>query len=48
MKIMTVLLWSDATAAILITARFGADLFKGGVYFFGKPADIYDGWMKYI
>ena len=23
-------------------------LFKGGVYFLGKPADINDGWIRYV
>ena len=23
-------------------------LFEGGVYFFGKPADINDSWIRYI
>ena len=23
-------------------------LFEGGVYFFGKPADINDGWIRYV
>ena len=23
-------------------------LFKGGVYFFAKPADINDGWIRYV
>ena len=23
-------------------------LFKGGVYFFGKPADINDSWIRYV
>ena len=23
-------------------------LFEGGVYFFEKPADIYNGWIRYV
>jgi len=23
-------------------------LFEGGVYFFGKPTDINDGWIRYV
>ena len=23
-------------------------LFEGGVYFFGKPADFKDGWIRYV
>ena len=23
-------------------------LFEGGIYFFGKPADIKDGWIRYV
>ena len=23
-------------------------LFEGGIYFFGKPADINNGWIRYV
>ena len=29
-------------------ARFCAATFPGGVYFFGKPAEINNGWIRYI
>ena len=29
-------------------ARFVRLLFKGGAYFFGKPTDINDGWIRYV
>ena len=49
----TIFLWSDAAAPIYFSARFcaatiqGRLLFEGGVYFFGKPADTNDSWIRY-
>ena len=43
----TVFLQSDAAATIYFTVCFVRLLFKGGVYFFGKPGDINDGWIQY-
>ena len=40
------ILRSDAAATIYFAARFVWLLFKGGVYFFGKPRDINDGWIR--
>ena len=31
--------------SLLVIVRL---LFEGGVYFFGKPADINDGWIRYV
>ena len=36
----TIFLQSDAAATIYFAAHFVQLLFKGGVYFFGKPGDI--------
>ena len=44
----TVFLQSDATATIYFTTCFMQLLFEGGVYFFGKPRDINDGWIRYV
>ena len=41
----TVFLRSGAAATIYCAARFMRLLFKGGVYFFGKPGDIHDSWI---
>ena len=46
--IYTVFLQSDAAATIYFTARFVRLLFEGGVYFFGKPGDINNGWIRYV
>ena len=43
----TVFLRSDATATIYFAARFVQLLFEGGIYFFGKPGDINNGWIGY-
>ena len=43
----TVFLQSDAAATICFTAHFVWLLFEGGIYFFGKPGDINDGWIGY-
>ena len=40
------ILRSDAAATIYFAARFVWLLFEGSVYFFGKPRDINDGWIK--
>ena len=32
----------------LFAARFVQLLYEGSVYFFGKPKDINDGWIRYI
>ena len=37
----------DQTATIYFAARFMWLLFKDGVYFFGKPGDINDSWIRY-
>ena len=42
----TVFLRSDAAATIYFAARFVRLLFKGSVYFSGKPGDIDDGLDK--
>ena len=44
----TVFLRSDAAATIFFAAHFVRLLFKGGVYLFGKPADINNGWIRYV
>ena len=44
----TVFLQSDAAATIYFAARFMRLLFEGGVYSFGKPGDINDGWIRYV
>ena len=44
----TVFLQSEAAATIHFAARFVRLLFEGGVYFFGKPGDINDGWIRYV
>ena len=46
-KAHTVFLRSDAAATIIFAARF-VRLFEGSVYFFGKPGDINDGWIRYV
>ena len=51
---ITVFLWSDATVTIYFTTRFVQLLFEGGYYsrvtfyFFAKPGDIKDSWIRYI
>ena len=51
---MCVFLQSDTVITIFLWCTFGAAtiqgwlLFEGGVYFFGKPADINDGWIRYV
>ena len=42
----TVFLRSDAAATIYFTAHFVRLLFEGGVYFFGKPGNINEGWIR--
>ena len=42
----TVFLRSDTVATIYFTAGFVQLLFEGGIYFFGKPGDIHDGWIR--
>ena len=44
----TVFFRSDAAATIHFAARFVRLLSEGGVYFFGKPGDINDGWIRYV
>ena len=39
---------SDAMATIYFTACFVWLVFKDGIYFFGKPGDINDGWIRYV
>ena len=38
----------DATATIFSLLAFVQLLFKVSVYIFGKPADINDGWIRYV
>ena len=33
---------------LLLTGIWGRLLFEGGIYFFGKPADINNSWLRYI
>ena len=40
----TIFLQSDTVATIYFAAVFVWLLFEGGGYFFGKPADMNDGW----
>ena len=47
-SVHTVFLWSDAVTAMYFTACFVWLLFEGGVYFFGKPGDINDSWIRYV
>ena len=44
----TVFLRSDATATIFSLLVSLWLLFKGDVYFFGKPEDINNGWIRYV
>ena len=50
----TIFLRSDAAATIYFAAHFVWLLFdcgytiEGGVYFFGKPGDTNDGWIRYV
>ena len=46
--LITVFLRSDAAATIYFAARSVRLLFEGGVYFFGKPRDLNDGWIRYV
>ena len=46
--VITVFLRSDAMATIFLLHLSVQLLFEGSVYFFGKPADINDRWIKYI
>ena len=43
-----VFLRSDTAATIYFAARFVRLLLEGGVYFFGMPGDINDGWMRSV
>ena len=46
----TIFIQSNATATIF-SAHFcvaGSYIFEGGVYLFGKLADIHDDWIRYI
>ena len=43
----TVFLRSDAAATIYFAVHFVWLLFEGGVYLFGKPGDINNGWIRY-
>ena len=45
-NVNTVFLRSEAVAAIYFTARFVRLLFEGGIYFFGKPGDINNSWIR--
>ena len=45
-KRYTVFLRSDATATMYFAACFVRLLIEGGIYFFGKPGDINDGWIS--
>ena len=40
--------WSDVMATILFAACLCTATIWGGYLFFGKPADIFDGWIRYI
>ena len=40
--------WSDVMATILFAACLCTATIRGGYLFFGKPADIFDGWIRYI
>ena len=44
----SVFLWSDAMATICFAGRSVQLPFEGSVYFFGKPADVNDGWIRYV
>ena len=35
------------TATIFFAASFCVVLLEGGVYFFGKPGNINEGWIRY-
>ena len=48
LQTVTIFLRSDATATIYFAARFVQLLFEVGIYFFGNPGDINDGWLRYI
>ena len=45
---VTVFLRSDATATIFLLLGFVRPLFEGGIYFSRKPADINNGWIRYV
>ena len=45
-KRYTMFLRSDAMATMYFAACFVQLLFEGGVYVFGKPGDINDGWIS--
>ena len=38
----------NAAATIYFAAGFVWVLFEGGAYFFGKPGDINEGWIRYV
>ena len=42
----TFFLRSDTMATIYFAAHFVRLLFEGGIYFFGKPGDIHNGWIR--
>ena len=44
----TIFLRSDAAATIYFASCFVRLLFEGGIYFFRKPGDINDGWIRYV
>ena len=45
----TLLYFSNQTlATIFLLLVFVRLLFEGCVYFVGKPADINDGWIRYV
>ena len=44
----TVFLRSDSAATIYFVAHFVGLLFEGGIYFFEKPGDIQDSWIRYL
>ena len=46
LALYSVFLRSDTVATIYFAARFVRLLFEGGIYFFGKPGDIHDGWIR--
>ena len=46
--VITVFLRLDVMATIFLLHLFVRLLFEGSVYFFGKPADINNSWIKYI
>ena len=44
----TAFLRPDTAATIFLLHVSVRLLFKGGIYFFDKPADINDGWIGYV